>query len=1295
MLLWGAIEAPGNMAVPVRVMIGSPAGLPGQDDILVGRNGRDTLGGGAGDDLLSGNANRDLLVGDSGNDILLGGRGEDYLLGGTGDDTLMGDGHLSFNALTPGGSPFVPLPFPVGFFLRDPSNDRAYPRVPDNTLSNASIFQPRDIGYNDLLEGGDGNDQLYGGLGADTLNGGRGQDYLDPGPRGFRDNRDIMTGGAGGDVFFLASSENGTVAPEVASFFTGLLNDSIANPINTAIYVAITEAVEKAVEKAIGQAVELGVKVAAGLLGTVVGGAVGAALAAIVDLVITVIKESLPASEDTSIVTDFDPREDVLLLPIGLIGQRQDVFVEVQDNVLRVLPSGAISDNLLTKAIIVEKRTEDGEVTRIATVFLSEQYLADLGITDQNSANVRELLESVIDAAVIFDRTGTRSGSRENVALEVATAPSGENVMMLLGAPGSMIWNAGNGSAGELVGGTKHDDYLDANAIFIQTGSERDNAIGMLETPYSLYGFDGNDRLVGNAGANRLFGGNGQDVLWAMGNSTSAIDVLFGGDGNDTIHSSQFRDNARIDGGTGIDMMSFRHEAEDAVDIQQGPQSGVHLITAVRNGVVTVISDSILLDVAGQDRFEIVGIEVFEGSAYGDDFSLTDGAETVFGLEGNDIVAGNGGNDVLYGNAGRDTLFGNDGNDVLDGGDGNDRLVGGAGSDSLFGGAGNDTMVLTLGPGQSHRVEGGLGTDTLILSGVSLQDLQFQSLAGYTSLEVSGANGSQVLIPLRLPFFGSLLATEILRLSDITVQLGQSLTGAESHLLPELIAGTAGGDNILGRGGMDILFGNAGDDTIVGGAGNDTLHGGDGNDFMFGEDLESPSLTEGSNTMFGGNGDDRMRSGAGNDRMDGGAGNDNIFAGDGADTISGGAGNDTLNGGAGIDLIQFDDLPGSGGVTVNLMTTSAQNTGQGMDLILDIENVIGTGSDDRIEGSNAANVLMGGGGNDLLFGLGGRDVLRGGDGDDSLSGGIGGDILEGGAGSDTLDGGTGNDTMRGGAGDDIYEVDSRSDVVIEASAANGFDVIRSSVSFSLVGVMHVEALQLTGTADLSATGNGTRNSLFGNAGDNRLDGGLGIDTMVGGAGNDIYIVDNVGDQVAEALSFFGPPVDPGGRDEVRSSVSYSLDTIRFVETLTLTGTSNISGTGNGLANRLSGNDGNNVLNGGLGADTMTGGAGSDTFVFNTALGAGNVDRITDFDVVEDRIRLDNDVFVGLARGNLSASAFAANLTGRASDALDRIIYETDTGRLFFDADGSGAGARVHFATLNAGLALTSADFLVI
>lgn len=126
---------------------------------------------------------------------------------------------------------------------------------------------------------------------------------------------------------------------------------------------------------------------------------------------------------------------------------------------------------------------------------------------------------------------------------------------------------------------------------------------------------------------------------------------------------------------------------------------------------------------------------------------------------------------------------------------------------------------------------------------------------------------------------------------------------------------------------------------------------------------------------------------------------------------------------------------------------------------------------------------------------------------------------------------------------------------------------------------------------------------------------------------------------------------------------------------------------------IGGRGGDEIIGNGV-ANRLTGGAGADVFVFATDLGGGNVDRITDFRVVDDTIRLDDDIFRVLPDGRLAASAFAANAAGRATDALDRIVYETDTGALWYDRDGSGAAAAVRFATLSSGLNLTGADFLV-
>ena len=130
-------------------------------------------------------------------------------------------------------------------------------------------------------------------------------------------------------------------------------------------------------------------------------------------------------------------------------------------------------------------------------------------------------------------------------------------------------------------------------------------------------------------------------------------------------------------------------------------------------------------------------------------------------------------------------------------------------------------------------------------------------------------------------------------------------------------------------------------------------------------------------------------------------------------------------------------------------------------------------------------------------------------------------------------------------------------------------------------------------------------------------------------------------------------------------------------------------------NAITGNAAANTLAGGAGIDTLTGGLGNDTFVFNTASDPTNIDQITDFDVVADTIQIDNAVFAGLINGALEATVFASNILGEAADASDRIIYETDTGALYFDVDGTGAAARVQFALISPNLVMTNADFFVI
>src|SRR5687767_5001278 len=160
----------------------------------------------------------------------------------------------------------------------------------------------------------------------------------------------------------------------------------------------------------------------------------------------------------------------------------------------------------------------------------------------------------------------------------------------------------------------------------------------------------------------------------------------------------------------------------------------------------------------------------------------------------------------------------------------------------------------------------------------------------------------------------------------------------------------------------------------------------------------------------------------------------------------------------------------------------------------------------------------------------------------------------------------------------------------------------------------VENLALIGSADISGTGNALSNFIDGNDGKNflvgdngndTLDGGAKADVLVGGLGNDTYYVDDTGDQIQESSG--------QGKDVVLASVGYTLASGQEVESLTLKGSDNISGTGNGLSNIITGNaganslqglgsndtliggDGDDILDGGTGKDSMNGGKGSDWY----------------------------------------------------------------------------------------------------
>ncbi|HPV81916.1 MAG TPA: calcium-binding protein, partial [Nitrospira sp.] len=261
--------------------------------------------------------------------------------------------------------------------------------------------------------------------------------------------------------------------------------------------------------------------------------------------------------------------------------------------------------------------------------------------------------------------------------------------------------------------------------------------------------------------------------------------------------------------------------------------------------------------------------------------------------------------------------------------------------------------------------------------------------------------------------------------------------------------------------------------------------------------------------------------------------------------LSGGAGNDSLDGGTGADRM----TGGSGNdlfVVDNINDIIVESAGQGMDTVqTSLSYALGANLENLTLTGNAAINATGNSLNNILTGNGAVNVLTG---------------------------GAGNDTYVVGLGDTIVE-----------AASAGTDTVKSDLSWTLG--TNLENLTLTGVAAVNGTGNSLANTLTGNSAANVLSGAAGADTLIGAQGDDLYIVDNVGDKVTELVG--------EGIDTVQSSVSYTLTA--NVENLTLTGTSAINGTGNGLDNVLAGNSASNRLTGGTGNDTYVIGAG-DTVV---------------------------------------------------------------------------------------------------
>jgi subtilisin-like proprotein convertase family protein len=393
-----------------------------------------------------------------------------------------------------------------------------------------------------------------------------------------------------------------------------------------------------------------------------------------------------------------------------------------------------------------------------------------------------------------------------------------------------------------------------------------------------------------------------------------------------------------------------------------------------------------------------------------------------------------------------------------------------------------------------------------------------------------------------------------------------------------------------------------------------------------------------------------------------------------------------------------------------------------------IENAMAGDGNDSLNGNAVDNVLYGMRGNDNLVGAGGDDELVGGEGDDLLDGGLGMDtavfsglranyLVSSLDGVTTVTGANGIDSLIGIEYlrfDDLLIADPSAppeELDLLSPALTSFTPADNSSNVALAAslVLHFDEPVQAGSGSVKIYAGATlwrsidihdATQVSVNESSVTIDPGVNLAygtryhvLVEAGALQDLSgnAYAGVSDStVFDFSTLSAPPVTLNG--DARSN------TLRGTA-----GTDNIFGfAGNdklfglGGSDTLDGGSGNDALSGGLGNDTLTGGTGKDLFIFNTTLGDDNVDQVIGFNARDDTLQLENNgIFSALTRtGTLSADSFT--IGAAATLATQRIIYDSSNGQVFYDADGSGAGAQMHFATL-ADLSgdITRMDFMVI
>lgn len=430
---------------------------------------------------------------------------------------------------------------------------------------------------------------------------------------------------------------------------------------------------------------------------------------------------------------------------------------------------------------------------------------------------------------------------------------------------------------------------------------------------------------------------------------------------------------------------------------------------------------------------------------------------------------------TVNGTTGADTLTGTTGNDTLNGLGGNDTLVASRGNDFLDGGSAFDiadysalTTAVTLRP-TGVLSKGTLGTDTL-----------------FSIEQIIGAAGRQNLIdastsidaPIGVSLLSSFLNVTIpgLGLRTFTITNFVNVIGSQ---LDDFFEGNNASNSLSGQGGNDLFRATRGNDSVNGGDGFDTID--------YANVTTAITLKPTGQIVKGTQGTDTLFQ---VERIKGATGRANVVdAGATTGTVS-------LDVNLGENALSVFDIPG---------------IGQRNFIIENFVNVIGTQSDDTIEGSAGNNSLEGQSGSDFITATQGNDSINGGDGFDTVDYSPlnvavtlkpGGELRKGSLGTDSL---FLVDRVIGAAG--------KANVIDGSTAGGGisFDV---SLQDGFLAVFNIPGLgDRTFFTQNFANIIGTQSNDFlgGNSGNNQLDGqggddgifaGNGADTLTGGSGGD-------------------------------------------------------------------------------------------------------------------------------------------------------------------------------------------------